>query len=119
MAVNCDYCHGACVDGATKCTSCGAPLNALNGPDYRFCPHCKRRLLALGSPACNYCGRNLPESYVKAREAMRQRIEEMSERGAGAGELEALGKDGEDDNLRRALKALFDLDNPSRRKKKK
>ncbi|HVF58176.1 MAG TPA: hypothetical protein VM934_18650 [Pyrinomonadaceae bacterium] len=111
----CDYCDGACRAGETKCSNCGAPFNSSGGPDYRYCPHCKRRLLALGSPACNYCGRSLPENYVKAREAIRQRIDEASERGAGAEDLEALELDG-DDNLRRALKALFDLDKTSRRK---
>ena len=114
MSVTCDYCHGACGEGATECANCGAPLSAASGPDYRYCPHCKKRLLALGSPACNHCGRNLPATYVKAREAMRQRISEASESG-GAEEIEALGNES-DDNLRRALKALFDLDHSSRRK---
>ena len=34
-------------------------------------------LLALGSPACNYCGRRLPEDYIKAREADLHRLTEL------------------------------------------
>ena len=34
-------------------------------------------LLALGSPACNYCGRRLPEEYIKAREGDLQRLTEL------------------------------------------
>ena len=114
MSLTCDYCHGVCEERATKCESCGARLGPKPAIDYRFCPHCRRRLVALGSPACNYCGQALPEEYLKAREAMRQRISEMS---AGHGGPEDAGDLGGDDNaLRRALKSLFDLDDISRRK---
>ena len=113
MSVTCHYCESACAEGARKCESCGAPVGAdAPPPDYRFCPFCRRRLLALGSPACNYCGRALPESYLKAREAQLRRIG-----GASAGDAqdrERLEQDA-DDSLKRALKTLFDLDDLSRK----
>jgi hypothetical protein len=104
--LKCEYCHGLLEEGATKCASCGASAAAPEATDYRFCPHCKRRLLALGSPACNYCGRALPEDFVKARDVMWQRINDAGK--ASPEELEELEKDS-DDALRRALKSLLDL----------
>lgn len=109
--MKCDYCQSVCADGARKCESCGAPLQGDAVTDYRFCPHCKRRLLALGSPACNYCGHALPESYVKAREAMRTRIAEADARHLNPEEIDGLEAD---DALRRALKSLFDLNRKSK-----
>ena len=109
MSATCEYCHGALGEGATKCANCGAAVGERGATDFRFCPHCKRRLLALGSPACNYCGRALPEEYVRAREHMLRRIGEASPE-----ELEELEK-GSDDALRRALKSLLDLDDLTRR----
>jgi hypothetical protein len=108
MPATCDYCHGALGEGATKCANCGAAAGAREPRDFRFCPHCKRRLLALGSPACNYCGRALPEDYVRAREALWQKVSDASEGKATPEELEELEKGG-DDALRRALKSLLDL----------
>ncbi len=109
--MTCDYCHSDSEEGATKCASCGAPLTqGGDAPDVRFCPHCKRRLLALGSPACNYCGQSLPAHYVKAREAMWQRIQDADK----AGGHEALEAEGDSD-LQRALRALSDLKNSKRR----
>jgi hypothetical protein len=35
---------------------------------------CHRKLLAMGSPACSYCGQRLPSEYIKAREADLKRI---------------------------------------------
>lgn len=110
--MTCDYCHCALVEGAAKCSNCGAP--APNAIDYRNCPNCKRRLLALASPACNYCGRPLPDSYVRAREAMRQRIGEVSAGRASEDEREELERSG-DGAMRRALRALFKFDADSRR----
>jgi DNA-directed RNA polymerase subunit RPC12/RpoP len=110
MTATCDYCHGALEEGATKCAACGAPQGAREATDFRSCPHCRRRLLALGSPACNYCGRALPEEFLKAREAMWQRISDVSAGRAADQDLEELEREGDDD-LRRALKSLFDLDN--------
>ena len=106
--MKCDYCHGALGEGAAKCANCGAVAGERPPADYRFCPHCERRLLALGSPACNYCGRALPEDYVSARGQMLRRVSEAGEGKASPEELEELEREG-DDALRRALKALLDL----------
>lgn len=104
--MTCDYCQSAVEEGAKKCPNCGAAAGARQAPDFRFCPHCKRRLLALGSPACNYCGRTLPEEYARAREALWQKVSKATPE-----DLEELDReDGGDDALKRALKALFDLD---------
>ena len=105
MSGTCDYCQGLMEEGAAECENCGAAAGARPAPDFRFCPHCKRRLLALGSPACNYCGRALPEEYVRARDALWQKVSKATT----PEELEELEHDG-DDALKRALKALFDLD---------
>lgn len=102
--MTCDYCQSVVEEGATKCSNCGAAAGAREAPDFRFCPHCKRRLLALGSPACNYCGRALPADYVRARDALWQKVNKATPE-----ELEELQHDG-DDALKRALKALLDLD---------
>ena len=101
--MTCDYCNGALKEGATKCTNCGAAVGAR---DIRFCPNCKRRLLALGSPACSYCGRALPEDFIKAREQMWQRVNDLSNGRATEAEKEALENES-DDAMRRALKALL------------
>lgn len=114
MTLTCDYCHGALGEGATKCANCGAAVVAREPRDFRFCPHCERRLLALGSPSCNYCGRALPEDYVRAREALWQKVSDAGAGKATPEELEELEK-GSDNALRRALKSLFDLDDPTRR----
>ncbi len=105
MSRACDYCRSAVEEGAAKCPNCGGAPGAREAPDFRFCPHCKRRLLALGSPACNYCGRALPEDYVRARDALRQKVSKATPE-----ELEELRQDDGDDALKRALKALLDLD---------
>jgi DNA-directed RNA polymerase subunit RPC12/RpoP len=113
--LKCEYCHSAITEGATKCASCGASLDEREATDYRFCPHCKRRLLALGSPACNYCGRALPDDFVKAREALWQKVSDVGAGKASPEEIEELKK-GSDDAMRRALKSLIDLDERTRRK---
>jgi hypothetical protein len=81
MNLTCEYCKGACEDGAIKCANCGAPLTCKGSAlsDYRSCPYCRRRLLALASPACNYCGRRLPEEYIRARESDLYRMIEIQE----------------------------------------
>ncbi|HYP53168.1 MAG TPA: hypothetical protein VEQ42_06485 [Pyrinomonadaceae bacterium] len=112
--MKCDYCQSACAEGDVKCGNCGAPFGERAAPDYRFCPHCKRHLLALGSPACNYCGRALPESFVKAREALLERISRTTG-SSSPEELDELERDA-DGPLRRALDALFDLERKSKRK---
>ena len=103
-SMTCDYCQSVMEEDAAKCPNCGAAAGAREATDFRFCPHCKRRLLALGSPACNYCGRALPAEYVRAREALWQKVSNATPE-----ELEELGQDG-DDALKRALKALIDLE---------
>lgn len=112
MPVTCEYCHSRADEDAKKCASCGAPL-ARREIDFRDCPHCRRRLLALGSPACNYCGKPLPEKYLKARDRIRQRINEATARGASEEELRALEEG--DDSMSRALKSLFHLNVLTRR----
>ena len=95
MALTCDYCKGPIDEGERHCENCGAPFVAHDAalPDFRFCPACHRRLLALGSPACNYCGRRLPDSYLKVREGDLKRLtqvndgEETSEVGRKVNEL--------------------------------
>lgn len=108
MASTCDYCHGVLKEGATKCENCGAAVGEREAADFRFCPFCKRRLLALGSPACNYCGRALPADFVKAREALRQRVSDVSEGHASEEEIRELEEES-DDAMRRALRSLLDL----------
>jgi hypothetical protein len=107
--MTCDYCQSLIEEGAAKCGNCGAAAGTREATDFRFCPHCKRRLLALGSPACNYCGRALPEDYVRAREALWQKVSDARAGKATPEELEELERSG-DDALKRALKALLDLD---------
>src|ERR1051325_11009766 len=108
MALKGDASPGALEGGGARCANGGAAVGEREARDFRFCPHCKRRLLALGSPACNYCGRALPEEFVRAREHMLQRVNDVSAGRADEDEREALENEG-DDAMRRALKALFDL----------
>jgi hypothetical protein len=59
-----------------KCDNCGAPVTA-SSKDLSYCPHCNRKLLALASPACSYCGKWLPEKYLHAREGVLRRITDI------------------------------------------
>lgn len=81
MTLTCDYCGSLVTEADKKCESCGAPAvhSESNLPDFRVCPFCHRKLLALGSPACSYCGRRLPDDYITAREADVKRVEGVSE----------------------------------------
>ena len=108
MTEECEYCRGRLPEGATKCAGCGASVGPSAPPDFRFCPHCRRRLVALGSPACNYCGKALPEKFLKAREAMWQRVNDAASGRATEEELREL-EDSGDEALRRALRSLLDL----------
>jgi hypothetical protein len=108
MSKTCEYCHSVLEEGATKCANCGATPGEREAADFRFCPFCKRRLLALGSPACNYCGRALPDDFVKAREALRERVSDVSTGHASDEEIKELEKES-DDAMRRALRSLLDL----------
>jgi len=103
MTLTCDYCSGPIGEDEMKCGNCGAPFVRDDAalPDFRLCPFCRRRLLALASPACNYCGLRLPDAYIKAREGDLKRLtqvkdgEETSEVGRKVNELFR-------ENLRRA-----------------
>jgi len=81
MALKCSYCSGSYEEGAVRCVNCGAPIasDETSPSDFRSCPFCHRKLLALGSPACSYCGRRLPADYLKARESDLKRINEIHE----------------------------------------
>lgn len=78
----CEYCSSAVSRTNSKCDNCGAPMS-LEGSvaDFRTCPFCRRKLIALGSPACNYCGRRLPDEYIKTREADLSRLNEVESGG--------------------------------------
>jgi hypothetical protein len=106
----CEYCQSAVEEGATKCASCGASLGEREARDFRFCPFCKRRLVALGSPACNYCGRALPDDFVRAREATWQRVNDVSAGHASEEQIRELEEES-DDAMKRALRSLLDLKN--------
>ena len=85
MILTCDYCGSPLTEVDKSCASCGTP--AVRGqsdlPDFRSCPFCHRKLLALGSPACSYCGKRLPDEYIKAREADLKRVEGVSDAKTG------------------------------------
>ena len=82
MMLSCEFCSSLIGEGNTKCGNCGAPIvrDSAAFPDFRSCPMCHRKLLALASPACSYCGRRLPDEYIKAREADLKRIAEVGGR---------------------------------------
>ena len=50
----------------------------------------------------------MPEDFVKAREAIRQRVSDVSEGHASEEEIEALENES-DEAMRRALRSLLDL----------
>lgn len=81
MSFTCEYCSSPIGEGEMKCVNCGAPIARSDAalPDFRSCPFCHRRLLALGSPACNYCGRRLPDEYIRTREADLKRMTQVKE----------------------------------------
>ena len=111
----CDYCNSRLADGETKCGNCGAPIvvDAAGSPDYRHCPVCHRRLLALGSPACSYCGRRLPPDYIKARESDLHRVTGQLD-GSGGNELvgkvdELIRENARKDRKHSSFFGLFDV----------
>jgi hypothetical protein len=79
MASTCEYCQSPCEDGQTNCPNCGAPLthSGASVKDFTLCPFCGHKLLALGSPACSYCGHRLPDEYIKARTSDLNRITQI------------------------------------------
>jgi hypothetical protein len=46
--------------------------------DYSVCPFCKRKLLALASIACNYCGRALPADLLHIRQGLAKTLVEQA-----------------------------------------
>jgi DNA-directed RNA polymerase subunit RPC12/RpoP len=98
-----------------RCANCGAPITTDSRalPDFRTCPTCHRKLLALGSPACNYCGRRLPDEYIRAREADLKRITEVAEKENPtglAGEIRQFFSDTRRRNRRESFSALGSVD---------
>jgi DNA-directed RNA polymerase subunit RPC12/RpoP len=83
MNANCQYCKSLCDDGAVKCRNCGAPVTAEEEAtiDVRACPYCRRKLLALASPACNFCGLRLPAHFIKTREEHLRRLTKVTDSG--------------------------------------
>lgn len=80
--LKCEYCKSAVSRTNSRCESCGAPVTIEGSTaDFRTCPFCQRKLIALGSPACNYCGRRLPDEYIKTREADLNRLNEVESGG--------------------------------------
>src|SRR5687768_7251228 len=43
------------------------------------CPYCRRKLLALASPACSFCGLHLPDHFITKRGAHLRRIMEVDD----------------------------------------
>jgi predicted amidophosphoribosyltransferase len=80
MILACEYCRGATETNRTNCKNCGAPLpvTASTPHNTSLCPFCGRKLLALGSPSCSYCGRRLPEELVKLREGDLRRLNDLN-----------------------------------------
>jgi hypothetical protein len=81
MNANCLYCKSLWEEGALKCKNCGAPQIAEEEItiDVRSCPYCRRRLLALASPACNFCGLRLPAQFIKTRDELLRRIARVND----------------------------------------
>jgi DNA-directed RNA polymerase subunit RPC12/RpoP len=77
--VTCEYCHSHNAPELTNCKNCGAPLPARGSVNNsHLCPSCGHRLLALASPRCNICGQQLPEEFIRAREAELKRINDLN-----------------------------------------
>ena len=88
MTVTCEYCRSSNEAGTGNCMNCGAPLGGSVARDPHQCPYCSRKLLALGSPNCSYCGRRLPEDLIKANTSDLKRVEEVTGGGkAVSGEI--------------------------------
>ena len=107
--MTCDYCKSSIPAGVMKCANCGAPITRDSSvlPDYRSCPACRRKLLALGSPACSYCGRRLPDDYIRAREEDLKRITEV-EGIESAEDLGAVSEYFSDKNRRKRSRSFSD-----------
>jgi hypothetical protein len=91
MSLTCEYCHSLYEDDALKCPNCAAPINDGEPFDMRFCPYCKKKLLAIGSPACNYCGKKLPSSFIKAHKVSQEKIIKLDEESKVSAEVTLAG----------------------------
>jgi DNA-directed RNA polymerase subunit RPC12/RpoP len=82
----CLYCRSICETASLKCRNCGAPIVSEEAAtfDWRSCPYCRRKLLALASPTCNYCGLKLPEHFTEKREEHLRRISQLNDAGRKA-----------------------------------
>ena|SRR5215831_2709392 len=115
MTVTCEYCRSSSEAGTSKCSSCGAPLAVGAPADPHQCPYCNRRLLALGSPNCNYCGRRLPDEFIKANTADLNRVKELSASDKAVGDshivsvVERVGRQDNSPSLGSILSDLTDL----------
>ena len=113
MTVACEYCRSSSESGSGKCMNCGAPLGTGAAADPHQCPYCHRRLLALGSPNCNYCGRRLPEEFIKANTSDLNRVKQLSPNdkppGGNIHIVDLMEKGGREDKSSGPLSILFDL----------
>jgi len=73
----CEYCESTFDSATHNCPNCGAPHGSVNN-DYSVCPFCKRKLLALASIACNYCGRALPADLLQIRQGLAKTLVEQA-----------------------------------------
>lgn len=79
MGITCEYCHSHNEPELANCKNCGAPLPARGAVNNtHLCPNCGHRLLALASPRCNICGKQLPEELIRAREIELKRINDLN-----------------------------------------
>ena len=119
MSSRCEYCRSVHEGDALECRNCGAPATLEEAPDYRFCPYCHRRLVSLGSPTCNLCGRPLPANYVRAREAHLRRVTDVSSNKAAPNvhETDAMSFGEVDDASHSFLDGLLDATGIFRRDK--
>jgi DNA-directed RNA polymerase subunit RPC12/RpoP len=112
MKVTCEYCRSSSESASGKCLNCGAPLASAPAADPHQCPYCHRRLLALGSPNCNYCGRRLPEESIKANTADLNRVKDLSpgdNAGADIHVVDLTYRSGRQEKPSGPLSILFDL----------
>ena len=98
MKYECSYCKTEFEGNGVNCPNCGAPVERIEpATNFRLCPFCGRKLLALASPACSYCGRRLPEQFIKARTEDLHRIGEIGDLATSSKEGRASGLDSDPD----------------------
>jgi len=95
MNNKCAYCGSVIAEGESKCAACGAPAGTSSSDfDLRSCPFCHRKLLALASPSCSYCGQRLPVEFLEAHEATLRRMSQLER--VGVDDSNDSGKAGPD-----------------------